>query len=432
MFGRRQLMARLVIKGRRRLKGEVRIGGSKNSSVAIIPAVLLGEGPSTLENVPAIRDVKVFAQILQDLGALVSLNQNTMMISPNGFASHVAPYGLVRKLRASYYLMGVLLAKFGKAKVGLPGGCDIGPRPIDQHLKGFRALGAEASVEGGVVRLYAQKLVGAPVYLDMPSVGATINIMLAACLAQGTTVIENAAKEPHVVDLANCLNSMGARIHGAGTDIIRIKGVKGLKSTCHSIIPDDMESATYMMMAAATGGDVEIQGVITKHLEPVVAKLKESGAFIEQNGDFIKVVGPDRPRPVNVKTLPYPGFPTDAQQPLTAVLTRATGVSVVQESMYDNRLGHVSELIKMGAKVRVQGKTAIVEGAPKLTGSPVIASDLRAGAGLVVAGLSAEGTTEIHGLEIIERGYESIVDKLKGLGANVYRAGDQGQENSPV
>ncbi len=414
-------MARLVIKGRKKLTGEVKIGGSKNSSVAIIPAVLLGDSPSTLENVPAIRDVKVFAQILQDLGALVSLNQNTMTISPNGFTSHVAPYDLVRKLRASYYLMGVLLAKFGKAEVGLPGGCDIGPRPIDQHLKGFRALGAQASVEGGVVRLCADKLVGAPMYLDIPSVGATINIMLAACMAQGTTVIENAAKEPHVVDLANCLNAMGAQVHGAGTDVIRIRGAKRLKGTCHSIIPDDMESATYMMAAAATGGDIEINGVITKHLEPVVAKLKEAGAVIEQNGDYIKVVGPKRPRPVNVKTLPYPGFPTDAQQPLTAVLARANGVSVVQESMYDNRLGHVSELVKMGANVKVQGKTAIIEGAPRLVGSPVTATDLRAGAGLVVAGLSAEGTTEVYGLEIIERGYECIVEKLKNLGASVER-----------
>ena len=271
-------MAKLVIRGRKRLTGVVKIGGSKNSSVAIIPAVLLGEGRSTLENVPAIRDVRVFAQILKDLGALVDLNSNTMTISPNGFVSHVAPYDLVRKLRASYYLMGVLLAKFGRAEVGLPGGCDIGPRPIDQHLKGFRALGAQAKVEGGVVHLYAKELVGAPVYLDMPSVGATINIMLAASLAKGTTVIENAAKEPHVVDLANCLNAMGASVHGAGTDLIRIKGVRKLKGTAHSIIPDDMESATYMMMAVSTGGDVEVQGVITKHLEPVVAKLREAGA----------------------------------------------------------------------------------------------------------------------------------------------------------
>ncbi len=414
-------MAKLVIRGRNKLKGKVTIGGSKNSSVAIIPAVLLGNGQSTLENVPAILDVKVFAQILSDLGALVSLNENTMEISPNGFTSHTAPYHLVRKLRASYYLMGVLLAKFGRAEVGLPGGCDIGPRPIDQHLKGFRALGADANVKGGVVYLYADKLVGAPVYLDIPSVGATINIMIAASMAEGITVIENAAKEPHVVDLANCLNSMGANIRGAGTDIIRIYGVKELKPTCHTIIPDDIATATYVMAAVATGGEVEICGVITKHLEPVIAKLKEAGAIIEQNGDFIKVIGPDRPQPVNVKTLPYPGFPTDAQQPLTAVLTRADGVSMVQESMYDNRLGYVRELVKMGANIKVQGRTAVVEGIPELIGSPVTATDLRAGASLLVAGLSAYGTTEIYGLEIIERGYEAVVDKLRALGADVER-----------
>ncbi|QUL97879.1 MAG: UDP-N-acetylglucosamine 1-carboxyvinyltransferase [Candidatus Fermentithermobacillus carboniphilus] len=414
-------MAKLIIEGKKRLSGEVRIGGSKNSSVALIPAALLGEGPSTLDNVPLIRDVQVFAQILKDLGASVTLDRNTMTVAPNGFSSHVAPYDLVRKLRASYYLMGVLLAKFGKAEVGLPGGCDIGPRPIDQHLKGFRALGAEVTVEGGVVKLFAKKLTGAPVYLDIPSVGATINIMLAASLAEGTTVIENAAKEPHVVDLANFLNAMGGRVLGAGTDVIRIKGVKRLHGAPHSVIPDDMEAATYMMAAVATGGDVEVKGVITKHLEPVTAKLKEAGAVIEQNGDYIRVIGPERPNPVNVKTLPYPGFPTDAQQPLVAVLARSTGVSVVQESMYDNRLGYVSELIKMGAKIKVEGRTAIVEGVPRLVGAPVTTNDLRAGASLVVAGLSAEGTTEIYGLEIIDRGYELIEEKLSAIGAKVFR-----------
>ena len=414
-------MAKLIIEGKKRLSGEVRIGGSKNSSVALIPAALLGEGPSTLDNVPLIRDVQVFAQILKDLGASVTLDRNTMTVAPNGFSSHVAPYDLVRKLRASYYLMGVLLAKFGKAEVGLPGGCDIGPRPIDQHLKGFRALGAEVTVEGGVVKLFAKKLTGAPVYLDIPSVGATINIMLAASLAEGTTVIENAAKEPHVVDLANFLNAMGGRVLGAVTDVIRIKGVKRLHGAPHSVIPDDMEAATYMMAAVATGGDVEVKGVITKHLEPVTAKLKEAGAVIEQNGDYIRVIGPERPNPVNVKTLPYPGFPTDAQQPLVAVLARSTGVSVVQESMYDNRLGYVSELIKMGAKIKVEGRTAIVEGVPRLVGAPVTTNDLRAGASLVVAGLSAEGTTEIYGLEIIDRGYELMEEKLSALGAKVFR-----------
>ena len=412
-------MSKLVITGRKQLAGEVPISGSKNSSVAIIPAALLGEGTTILENVPAIRDVEVFVQILEGLGVDVSMNKNTMTISPNDFSTYVTQYDLVRKLRASYYLMGVLLAKFGKAEVGLPGGCDIGPRPIDQHLKGFQALGADVSVEGGIVRLKADHLQGAPVYLDMPSVGATINIMLAASMADGTTIIENAAKEPHVVDLANFINAMGGSVHGAGTDVIRIKGTRDLRGTEHAIIPDDMESATYMMMAVATAGDVEIKGVITKHLEPVVAKLREAGADIEQNGDFIEVSGPERPKPVNVRTMPYPGFPTDAQQPLTAVLTRATGVSIVHESMYDNRLGHMNELVKMGAKARVQGKTAIIEGVPKLTGAPVTATDLRAGASLVIAGLSAEGTTEVHGFEIIQRGYETIVDKLRSLGADV-------------
>jgi UDP-N-acetylglucosamine 1-carboxyvinyltransferase len=342
-----------------------------------------------------------------------------MSVAPNGFVSHIAPYDLVRKLRASYYLMGVLLAKFGQAEVGLPGGCDIGPRPVDQHLKGFRALGADVSVEGGVVRLKAKKLVGSPVYLDFPSVGATINIMLAASRAEGTTVIENAAKEPHVVDLANFLNAMGARVQGAGTDVVRIRGVKELRGADHSVIPDDIEADTYMMAAAATGGDVTVKNVITKHLEPVSAKLREAGAIIEENGDYVRVLGPERPKALNVKTLPYPGFPTDAQQPLVAVLSRAEGVSVVQESIYDNRLGYVSELVKMGAKIKVEGKTAIVEGVPRLVGAPVKANDLRAGASLMIAGLSAEGVTEVYGLEIISRGYEMVDEKLRGLGAQV-------------
>lgn len=412
-------MSKLVIRGRCRLEGEVTIGGSKNSSVAIIPAALLGEGPSTLENVPRINDVAVFAEILRDLGAVVSMDGTCMTVAPNGFVSHIAPYDLVRKLRASYYLMGVLLAKFGQAEVGLPGGCDIGPRPVDQHLKGFRALGAEASVEGGVVRLKAKKLVGSPVYLDFPSVGATINIMLAACRAEGTTVIENAAKEPHVVDLANFLNAMGARVLGAGTDVVRVRGVKTLTGTCHSIIPDDIEADTYMMAAAATGGDVTVRNVITKHLEPVSAKLREAGAIVDENGDYVRVIGPQRPKALNVKTLPYPGFPTDAQQPLVAVLSRAEGVSVVQESIYDNRLGYVSELVKMGANIKVEGKTAIVEGVPRLVGAPVKANDLRAGASLMIAGLSADGVTEVYGLEIISRGYEIVDEKLRGLGAQV-------------
>lgn len=413
--------SKLVVYGGSKLTGEVKIGGSKNSSVALIPAALLGDGQSTLDNVPDIRDVRVFGKILEDLGAIVSFQDGVMTIAPNGFSSHVAPYDLVRKLRASYYLMGVLLAKFGEARVGLPGGCDIGPRPIDQHLKGFKALGAEVSVEGGIVNLRAKKLVGAPVYLDIPSVGATINIMLAATMAEGTTVIENAAREPHVVDLANFLSAMGAKISGAGTDVIKIRGTKRLHAATHSVIPDDMEAATYMMAACATQGDVIIRGVITKHLEPITAKLKEAGAIIEENGDWVRVVGPERPEPVSVKTLPYPGFPTDAQQPLTAVLTRARGVSLIQESMYDNRLGYVNELIKMGAKIKVEGRTAIVEGVPELFGAPLRVNDLRAGASLLIAALSARGISEIYDVEIIDRGYERFEHKFAGLGARIKR-----------
>lgn len=413
-------MGKLVIKGRKPLRGEVQVGGSKNSSVAIVPAALLGDGPSTLENLPRIDDVGVFAQILRDLGAEVSTDGTAMTVAPNGFSSHVAPYDLVRKLRASYYLMGVLLAKFGRAEVGLPGGCDIGPRPIDQHLKGFRALGAEVCMEGGVVKLFAPGgLKGAPVYIDIPSVGATINIMLAATRAEGTTVIENAAKEPHVVDLANFLNAMGGRVQGAGTDVIRVRGVQSMSGTSHSVIPDDMEAATYMMATVATGGDVCVMSVIPKHLEPVTAKLREAGATVEENGDYIRVIGPARPKALNLKTLPYPGFPTDAQQPLVAVLSLAEGVSVVQESIYENRLGFVSELVKMGARIKVEGKTAIVEGVGRLVGAPVKANDLRAGAALMIAGLSAHGTTEVDGLEIVNRGYEMIHEKMSCLGADV-------------
>lgn len=412
-------MSRLVIRGRNRLLGEVTVGGSKNSSVAVVPAALLADGKCVIDNLPMIRDVRVFAQILSDLGASVSIEGNSMAIAPNGFSSHVAPYDLVKKLRASYYLMGVLLAKFGRAEVGLPGGCDIGPRPIDQHLKGFRALGAEATVEGGVVRLHAKKLVGAPIYLDIPSVGATINIMLAASRAEGTTIIENAAKEPHVVDLANFLNAMGARVLGAGTDVVRVRGVSKMNAANHSVIPDDMEAATFMMAAVATSGDVVVRNVITKHLEPITAKLKEAGAVITENGDYVRVQGPERPHPINVKTLPYPGFPTDAQQPLVSVLARADGVSVVQESMYDNRFGHVNELVRMGANIKVEGRTAIVEGVPKLVGAPVKVSDLRAGASLIIAGLSAHGVTEVSGMEIVQRGYEMMPEKLRSLGADV-------------
>ena len=414
-------MGVFVIEGGRKLSGTVSISGSKNSSVALIPACLLADGTSRLENLAVIRDVQVFATILRDLGARVDFEGHSITIAPNGFRSWKAPYDLVKQLRASYYLMGVLLAKFGRAEVGLPGGCDIGPRPIDQHLKGFKALGAEVRVEGGVVKLQAKSLRGTSVYLDIPSVGATINIMLAASKAEGTTIIENAAKEPHVVDLANFLNAMGAKVLGAGTDVIKVRGAKLLEGATHSVVPDDMEAATYMMAAVATRGNVVLRNVIPRHLEPVSAKLREAGAAVQEEGDGIRVVCNDRPRAVNVKTLPYPGFPTDAQQPLVAVMATAQGTSVVQESVYDNRLGYVSELVKMGAHIKVEGRTAIVEGVPCLVGAPVKANDLRAGAALVVAGLSARGRTEVHGTELIDRGYESMEEKLASLGAAIKR-----------
>lgn len=414
-------MGSFVIEGGNSLSGTISIGGSKNASVALMPACLLADGPSRLENLALIRDVQVFARILQDLGARVEFQGHSVTIAPNGFSSWKAPYELVRQLRASYYLMGILLAKFGRAEVGLPGGCDIGPRPIDQHLKGFRALGAQVRVEGGVVKLEAKALKGASIYLDIPSVGATINIMLAASMAEGTTVIENAAKEPHVVDLANFLNAMGARVLGAGTDVIKVRGTRVMKGATHSVVPDDMEAATYMMAAVATRGNVLLRNVIPRHLEPVSAKLREAGAVVQEEDDGIRVSCSTRPRAVNVKTLPYPGFPTDAQQPLVAVMCTAEGTSVVQESVYDNRLGYVSELVKMGANIRVEGRTAIVEGVPHLVGAPVRANDLRAGAALVVAGLSARGRTEVYGTEIIDRGYEKMEEKLSALGAVISR-----------
>ncbi|MGE5484040.1 MAG: UDP-N-acetylglucosamine 1-carboxyvinyltransferase [Ignavibacteriales bacterium] len=413
-------MSKLVIKGGRTLNGLVKIAGSKNASVAVIPASLLASGESAIDNLPDITDVTTFAEIISELGADVSWNHDgRMIINPNGFSSWQAPYELVKRLRASYYLLGVLLAKFGRAEVALPGGCNIGLRPVDQHLKGFRALGAEARLEHGIVKIQADRLKGAPVYLDVVSVGATINIMLAATLAQGVTTIENAAKEPHVVSLANYLNSMGAKVQGAGTDVIRVKGVKSLRGSEHSVVPDEIEASTFMMSSVATAGDITVAGVIPKHLDPVIAKLREAGAEIQENGDSLRVIGPERPRSVNVKTLPYPGFPTDCQQPFVALMARADGISVVQETIYDNRFGYANELIRMGASIKVDGRTAIVEGVPKLFGAPVKATDLRAGAAMVIAGLAAEGKTEVYGIEHILRGYEHLVDKYRSVGAEI-------------
>jgi len=414
-------LSELIINGGRRLSGKVRIGGAKNAAVAIIPAALLGNGETVIENLPAISDVYVFADILKTLGAVIRWEGSSLHIAPNGFAAYQAPYELVKRLRASYYLWGVLLAKFGRAEVALPGGDNIGLRLVDQHLKGFRALGAEVQQEHGLVILKARELVGAPIYLDVTSVGATVNIMLAATLAHGTTVIENAAKEPHIVDLANFLNSMGARIQGAGTDTIKIRGVKELHGTSYTIIPDSIEAATYLLAGVATGGSVKVENVIPKHLEPVCAKIREVGAEVIEGEDSLEVIAPVRPQAVNIKTLPYPGFPTDAQPPFAAVLTRAEGTSVIHETVHDSRFAYAKELVRMGANIRVDGRMAIVEGVASLSGTQVKATDLRAGASLIIAGLMAEGETRLSGMEHVDRGYERAAEKLRGLGADVRR-----------
>ncbi len=419
-------MARLIIRGGKPLRGKVRVGGRKNSAVAVLPATLLADGPSTVENLPAIEDVRVYAEILTHLGCRVAgvpapSGNGALVVDPRDFAFAEIPYALTKRLRASYYLLGVMLARCGHAEVPLPGGCDIGLRPIDQHLKGFRALGAEVTIEHGVVRASAPRLTGATVYLDVVSVGATINIMLAATLAEGTTIIENAAKEPHVVDLANYLNAAGARVQGAGTDVIRIRGVERLQGCTHAIIPDEIEAATYMIAGAATRGEVSVENVIPKHLDPVVAKLQEAGAEVEERGDVLSIRMDRRPRAVNVKTLPYPGFPTDVQQPITVLLSLAEGTSIVTESIWESRFKHVDELKRMGTNIRVEGRTAIIEGVDRLTGAPVRATDLRAGAALVIAALAAEGQTEISGIELVDRGYERATEKLIALGADVVR-----------
>jgi len=419
-------LSKLVVTGGHRLIGRIRVGGRKNSAVAILPATLLADGPSIVESVPDIQDVSVYCDILRHLGAKVThfpvrdSEAPRVMIDPRGLAQGTPPEGLAGKLRASYYLLGVLLARYGQAEVPFPGGCDFVTRPIDQHVKGFTALGATVKVEDGIVKARAPgRLVGAHVYLDVVSVGATINIMLAATLADGVTVIENAAKEPHVVDLANYLNAAGAQVKGAGTDIIRITGVTRLEGATHALIPDEIEAATYMIAAAATDGDITVENVIPKHLESVSAKLAETGAEVEDNGDYIRVKGNGRSRPVAIKTLPYPGFPTDAQEQITAMLTVASGTSLVTETIWESRFKHVDELKRMGARITVDGRMAVVEGVTRLTGASVKATDLRAGAALTIAGLMAEGETEILDIEHIERGYERPVEKLSSVGAKL-------------
>ena len=412
-----------MIHGGRPLFGEVTISGAKNAAVAIIPAALLVDGTCRIENIPQISDVTLFFSILEELGARIRvLNRHAVEIDCHAIHSTRPSYDLARRIRASYYLLGALLGRFGQATVAMPGGCNFGVRPIDQHIKGFTTMGAEVSVEGGFIHTAAKdgRLVGAPVYLDVVSVGATMNIMMAAALAEGTTTIENAAKEPHIVDLANFLNSMGADIKGAGTDSIKIRGVKRLTGGSYGIIPDQIEAGTYMAAVAATGGQLLLKNVIPKHMECISAKLMEMGVSVTEDDDSLLVRRSGPLTKTNVKTLPYPGFPTDMQPQITAVLALAAGTSLVTEGVYGaNRFKYVDELKRLGAHIQVDGKVAVVEGVKQLVGAPIQACDLRAGAALVIAGLAAQGTTELSHINYIERGYEDLVGKLRAVGADI-------------
>ena len=416
-------MEKLVITGGTPLKGEVIISGAKNAAVAIIPATLLINGVCTIENLPNISDVKLYCEILESLGSIITWNSpNEITIDNRNITSYIAPLDITSKFRASYYLIGALLGRCKKAQVGLPGGCNLGPRPIDQHIKGFEALGADVEVSNGNVTAKAKKLFGNSIYMDIVSVGATINVMLASVLAEGTTVIDNAAKEPHIVDVANFLNTMGADIRGAGTDIIKINGVKELKGNAtYSIVPDQIEAGTFMLAAVASKGDITVKNCITKHLESIIAKIIEIGGNVDANGDHLRVWCNTRTNKATIKTLPYPGFPTDLQSQMGVVLSISKGTSIINESIWESRFQYTAELNKMGAKITPQGKSAIFEGVDHLNGAPVYATDLRAGAALIIAGIVAKGKTEIYNLNYIDRGYENIEEKFRKLGAKIER-----------
>ena len=415
-------MEKFVITGGNRLHGEIDINGAKNAAVAILPAVLLCNDVCRIENIPEISDVSVMIRILYELGAKVKMiNRDTVEIDPRNINSYMVSADMSNRMRASSYFMGAMLGRFNRAKVAPPGGCDFGVRPIDQHIKGFEALGAKVTIDNGMVDARADYLMGAPVYLDKVSVGATVNIMLAAVKARGLTVIENAAKEPHTVDLANFLNSMGANIMGAGTNVIKIRGVPELHGTTYSIIPDQIEAGTYMVAAAAAGGDVLIKNVIPKHLESIIAKLVETGIKVEQYDDSVRIISDVRPKKCNVITLPHPGFPTDMQPQMAVLLAIAEGTSIITDNVWDNRFRYVDQLTIMGAEIQVDGRVAVVSGVEKLKGAPVMANDLRAGAAMIIAGLCAEGITEIENIEYIDRGYANVVEKLTAVGANIKR-----------
>ncbi|MFV8826303.1 UDP-N-acetylglucosamine 1-carboxyvinyltransferase [Alkalihalobacterium sp. APHAB7] len=414
-------MEKLLIEGGYPLEGTVQISGAKNSAVALIPAAILADSTVTIDNLPRISDVQLLADLLEEIGGKVELKDHEMIVDPKDMVAMPLPNGKVKKLRASYYLMGAMLGKFKKAVIGLPGGCNLGPRPIDQHIKGFEALGATVTNEQGAIYLRADELRGAKIYLDVVSVGATINIMLAAVKAKGRTIIENAAKEPEIIDVATLLNSMGAKIKGVGTNVIRIDGVDELHGCRHSIIPDRIEAGTYMIMAAAIGQKILIDNIIPYHVESLIAKLREMGLKIEVNDDQVLIHNSLAKTGVDIKTLVYPGFPTDLQQPISTLLTQAEGTSIVTDTIYNARFKHIDELRRMGANVKVEGRSAIISGPTKLQGAKVRASDLRAGAALVIAGLLADGVTELTGLEHVDRGYEDLENKLLNLGAKVWR-----------
>ena len=419
-------MDKLIVQGRKRLVGEVNISGAKNAAVAVIPAAIMAEGVSVLENLPRIEDVNNLCHTIEKLGGTCTYldNGHTLKIDCDKGTAHCATFEEVQKIRASYYFLGAMLARYKKAEVALPGGCNFGVRPIDLHLKGFRALGATVEEGNGMVRAYADRLVGTSIYMDQVSVGATINIMLAASMAEGVTTIENAAKEPHVVDTANYLNMMGANIKGAGTDVIRIKGVEKLHGAQYTIIPDQIEAGTYMIAAVITGGDVLVKNIIPKHMDSLTAKLDEMNVTIEEHDDSIRVTANRPLHCANVKTMSYPGFPTDLQPQIAALLSVCQGQSVITENVWDNRYQYIDELRKMGAQVQIDGRIARIDGIPRLTGANVSATDLRAGAAMILAALAAEGESVIDGVKYIDRGYEEVEHKFNALGADITRVSE--------
>ena len=419
-------MEQYVIKGGNPLVGEVEIGGAKNAALAILAAAIMTDDTVLIENLPNVRDINVLLEAIAEIGATVDrIDKSTVRINGSTINDISVDYEFIKKIRASYYLLGALLGKYKHAEVPLPGGCNIGSRPIDQHLKGFRALGASVDIFHGAIVAKAENLRGSHIFMDVVSVGATINVMMAAAMAQGRTIIENAAREPHVVDVANFLNSMGANIKGAGTDVIRIRGVEKLHRTEYSIIPDQIEAGTFMFAAAATGGDITVCNVIPKHLEATTAKLMEIGCMVEEYDDAVHVVAPKELHRTHVKTLPYPGYPTDMQPQIAVTLSLAKGTSIVTESIFENRFKYVDELTRMGANVKVEGNSAIIDGVKKLTGARVSAPDLRAGAALVIAGLAAEGITVVDDIVYIQRGYENFEEKLKSLGAEIEKVSNE-------